>query len=726
MTVSGGGGGGNCPCSIWAASATPQSGPSADSSSVELGTRFRSTTAGNVTAIRFYKSAADGGAHTGSLWSSSGQLLGQVTFSGESTSGWQQANLPAPVAIDANTWYVVSYHASGGSYYGDNGYFATQGQTNGPLYAARDGESGSNGLYAYSSSVAFPTQTYNSSSYWADIVFDTGTAPPGDTTAPVVTIGTPTGSDIFSTTASTLALGGTASDAVGVAQVTWSNAAGGSGTATGTTAWSVASVALVVGTNVITVTARDAAGNASTDTLTVTRTAVDATPPVVTITAPTSATTLSTALASVALSGTSSDAVGVTQVTWSNSAGGSGTATGTTSWSAGSVALTMGSNVFTVTARDAAGNTSSDVLTITRTADTTAPVVTITAPTSATTLSTVLASVTLGGTSSDAVGVTQVTWTNSAGGSGTATGTTSWNAGSVALVIGVNVITVTAGDAAGNTSTDVLTITRAPDTTVPTVAITTPDDCGHLHHYAATLTVRGTASDNAGVTQVTWSNSAGGGGTATGTTSWSVTGTALVIGTNVFTVTARDAAGNTSMATLTVTRTDATRPTVTITSPTSSANLSTTLPAVTLGGTASDNVGVTQVTWTNSAGGGGTATGTTSWSAGSVALVMGVNVLTVTASDAAGNVRTDTLTVTRNPDITAPLVTITTPTSATTFTTTAASLTVGGTASDTVGVTQVTWVSLPGGPQRHGNRYDFLAGISCTEHRRQPHHGHCS
>ncbi len=886
VTVSGGGSGGNCPCSIWASSANPQTGPTADSGSVELGTRFRAATAGNVTAIRFYKSAADGPVHIGSLWSSTGQLLGQVTFSGESTSGWQQANLPTPVAIAANTWYVVSYHTSGGSYYGDHGYFATQGQTNGPLYAARDGEAGGNGIYVYSSAAAFPTQTSNSSSYWADIVFNTGTAP-GDTTAPVVTIGTPTSSDTFSTAAATLALGGTASDDVGVTQVTWTNSAGGSGTATGTTTWNVSSVALTVGTNAITVTASDAAGNTSTDTLTVTRTSADTTPPVVTITAPTSATTLSTAastvalggtasdavgvtqvtwtnsaggsgtatgttswtigtvaltlgsnvitvtasdaagntstdtltvtrtsadttppvvtitaptsattlstaastvalggtasdavgvtqvtwtnsaggsgtatgttswtigtvaltlgsnvitvtasdaagntssdvltitrtatdtnapvvtitaptsattlstaLASVTLGGTASDDVGVTQVTWTNSAGGSGTATGTTSWSAGSVALTVGSNVITVTARDAAGNTSSDVLTITRTADITAPVVTITAPTSATTLSTALASVTLSGTASDAVGVTQVTWANSAGGSGTATGTTSWNAGSVALTVGSNVITVTASDAAGNTSTDVLTITRALDTTAPIVTITTPTTAATYSTTATTLTVRGSASDNAAVTQVTWSNSAGGSGTATGTTSWSVTSAALVIGTNVFTVTARDAAGNTSTATLTVTRTDATRPTVTITSPTSSATLSTTLSAVTLGGTASDNVGVTQVTWTNSAGGSGTAIGTTSWSAGSVALVLGVNVLTVTASDAAGNVRTDTLTVTRTPDITAPLVTITSPTSATTFTTTAASLTVGGTASDAVGVTQVTWVSNQGG-----------------------------
>jgi hypothetical protein len=58
--------------------------------------------------------------------------------------------------------------------------------------------------------------------------------------------------------------------------------------------------------------------------------------------------------------------VGVTQVTWSNNRGGSGTAIGTASWSA-SVALQSGSNVLTVTARDAAGNTSTDTLTVTYT-----------------------------------------------------------------------------------------------------------------------------------------------------------------------------------------------------------------------------------------------------------------------------------------------------------------------------------------------------------------------
>ncbi len=63
--------------------------------------------------------------------------------------------------------------------------------------------------------------------------------PPPDTTAPAVTITTPTSNATHSATTTPLALGGTASDNVGVTQVTWVNDRGGSGTATGTTSWSV-------------------------------------------------------------------------------------------------------------------------------------------------------------------------------------------------------------------------------------------------------------------------------------------------------------------------------------------------------------------------------------------------------------------------------------------------------------------------------------------------------
>jgi hypothetical protein len=86
---------------------------------------------------------------------------------------------------------------------------------------------------------------------------------------PTVTIVTPTADPAFVSPSSVLSIAGTASDDVGVFQVAWFNDRGGAGIATGTTDWSVPSIPLLPGQNVITVTAIDTNGNASQDTLTV-------------------------------------------------------------------------------------------------------------------------------------------------------------------------------------------------------------------------------------------------------------------------------------------------------------------------------------------------------------------------------------------------------------------------------------------------------------------------
>lgn len=90
----------------------------------------------------------------------------------------------------------------------------------------------------------------------------------------------------------------------------------------------------------------------------------DTTPPVVTVTSPTSNPAYATSSSRLDIAGTASDNVSVAAVTWSNNRGGSGRATGTTSWSVTGITLWPGSNVLTVTASDYAENTSSDTLTV--------------------------------------------------------------------------------------------------------------------------------------------------------------------------------------------------------------------------------------------------------------------------------------------------------------------------------------------------------------------------
>ena len=80
----------------------------ADGSTYELGMRFVSDVAGQITAIRFWKTPTETGTHVGRIWTAGGALLASTTFTGETASGWQQQALATPLAIAANTEYMVS------------------------------------------------------------------------------------------------------------------------------------------------------------------------------------------------------------------------------------------------------------------------------------------------------------------------------------------------------------------------------------------------------------------------------------------------------------------------------------------------------------------------------------------------------------------------------------------------------------------------------------------
>jgi methionine-rich copper-binding protein CopC len=177
-----------CPCSIWSSTAAPGTPADPDTSAIEVGVKFRSDVAGQVTGIRFYKGTGNTGTHVGNLWSATGTNLGTVTFSAETASGWQQATFAAPITVGANTTYVASYYAPNGHYATDESYFASKGVDNAPLHALQDGVDGANGIYRYGTGGGFPANTFQSSNYWVDVVFATS-AP--DTTAPTVTSRTP-------------------------------------------------------------------------------------------------------------------------------------------------------------------------------------------------------------------------------------------------------------------------------------------------------------------------------------------------------------------------------------------------------------------------------------------------------------------------------------------------------------------------------------------------------
>ncbi len=200
------------------------------------------------------------------------------------------------------------------------------------------------------------------------------------------------------TTATSTALNGTASGGSGAIAVSWSTDQGASGTAqvsppenssSSSSSWSVASIPLIAGANVITVTAQDAIGDTVSASVTVTSqppltdTPIsgspnpspsnpspsapsppanpspggNSAPPSLTILSP-AATFVSTSTGSIIVSGIAQDSLGITQITWTSSTGGAGVASGTSNWSTGPISLYEGMTTIMIYATDTAGNQS--------------------------------------------------------------------------------------------------------------------------------------------------------------------------------------------------------------------------------------------------------------------------------------------------------------------------------------------------------------------------------
>jgi len=198
------------PDTIWGPNAPTSAAVDSDTSAVELGTRFTAVKGGQATAVRFYKTPENRGTHTGSLWTSTGTLLGRIAFTGETASGWQTAALSTPVTLTAGGSYVVSYHTSVGRYTATEWFTGTSASPNLRIPTTNVG------VYAYGANSAFPTNTWHASQYWVDLAFTTNgstptataTSAPGTTstsTSPSHTTTPPAGSTTASTTTASAA-----------------------------------------------------------------------------------------------------------------------------------------------------------------------------------------------------------------------------------------------------------------------------------------------------------------------------------------------------------------------------------------------------------------------------------------------------------------------------------------------------------------------------------------
>ena len=149
----------------------------------ELGTLLQANMAGQITAVRFWKDSQESGTHTGHIWSSTGTLLASVAFVNETASGWQLQTLTSPVTIRANTTYVVSVN-TGNTYYVATNYGLSSQVVNGNLSSVV----GNNGVYG--SPATFPTNSWETSNYFRDVVFSVASSS-GSPASITATAGTP-------------------------------------------------------------------------------------------------------------------------------------------------------------------------------------------------------------------------------------------------------------------------------------------------------------------------------------------------------------------------------------------------------------------------------------------------------------------------------------------------------------------------------------------------------
>lgn len=140
----------------------------ANDSAYELGTVFRTLSDGNITKVRIYTNASESGAHQVRIWDgvSSSPLASQTWNITGGTAGWKELTLSTPLRVQANMTYTVSVSNSS-----DRWYAATNQGFSSPINNGNLVTFAGSGVYSTSSG-ARPTQTYQNSNYFRDVVFE--------------------------------------------------------------------------------------------------------------------------------------------------------------------------------------------------------------------------------------------------------------------------------------------------------------------------------------------------------------------------------------------------------------------------------------------------------------------------------------------------------------------------------------------------------------------------
>ncbi|MEK7373859.1 MAG: Calx-beta domain-containing protein, partial [Thermodesulfobacteriota bacterium] len=311
-------------------------------------------------------------------------------------------------------------------------------------------------------------------------------------------------------------------------------------------------------------------GITTTHTLTITNddTIPDTTKPTVTITSPTSETTYSTTSSALSLSGSATDNISLSSVTWTSDQGGSGTATLTdNTWAISNITLISGQNTITVTATDTSNNIGTDMITITYSPASKPSVTTDSAANITQTTATLNGTVNPNNQSTTAYfqyGLT-LSFGNTTGAQ-TLTGSTAQNISANITGLSANttyyyriVATNSSGTSYGSTQT--FTTQDSADSAPPDLSIKIPTTSSTYTSKSQKITISGEVSDTqSGVKEVTYSLDSSSGTASVSGSEWTIKDANLNQGNNSVIVTATDNNNNRTQKTITVTYTPETIP----------------------------------------------------------------------------------------------------------------------------------------------------------------------
>lgn len=144
-----------------------------DTDPISLGTVFQVSSNVTTTAVRFYFGAgwdALGKPGTVAIYNNgTGALLASAPYSGTPSTGWNDVALSQ--ALTTGLGYIAVVYYPTGRYPAEGSYYDDHDPSNGPLTLA---PGGSNGKYNYATGVSWPTNSFNFSSYFADVLVSTG------------------------------------------------------------------------------------------------------------------------------------------------------------------------------------------------------------------------------------------------------------------------------------------------------------------------------------------------------------------------------------------------------------------------------------------------------------------------------------------------------------------------------------------------------------------------